>query len=35
MATRTGGTQAIWAFAEHEHRDVVRGINRIHDVACL
>jgi hemerythrin-like domain-containing protein len=34
MATKTGGTQAVWAFAEHEHRDLVRGINRIHDVAC-
>jgi iron-sulfur cluster repair protein YtfE (RIC family) len=30
----TIGTQAVWAFAEHEHRDLVRGINRIHDVAC-
>ena len=26
---------AMWAFAEHEHRDLARGINRIHDVACL
>jgi len=34
MATEAGGTQAVWAFAEHEHRDLVRGINRIHDVAC-
>jgi hypothetical protein len=34
MATKAGGTEAIWAFAEHEHRDLVRGINRIHDVAC-
>ena len=25
---------AVWAFAEHEHRDLARGINRIHDVAC-
>jgi hemerythrin-like domain-containing protein len=34
MATRTREAQAVWAFAEHEHRDLVRGINRIHDVAC-
>jgi hemerythrin-like domain-containing protein len=34
MGTGTLGTQAVWAFAEHEHRDLVRGINRIHEVAC-
>lgn len=34
MATQINGTQAVWAFTEHEHRDLVRGINRIHDVAC-
>ena len=34
MATMAGETQAVWAFAEHEHRDLVRGMNRIHDVAC-
>jgi hemerythrin-like domain-containing protein len=34
MVTRTDATQAIWAFAEHEHQDLRRGINRIHDVAC-
>jgi hemerythrin-like domain-containing protein len=34
MGTTTLGTQGVWAFAEHEHRDLVRGINRIHDVAC-
>ena len=34
MTTTAGGTQAVWAFEEHEHRDLVRGINRIHDVAC-
>jgi iron-sulfur cluster repair protein YtfE (RIC family) len=27
--------RAVWAFAEHEHRDLARGINRIHDVACM
>jgi len=26
-------TQPVRAFAEHEHLDLVRGINRIHDVA--
>jgi len=26
--------RAVWAFAEHEHVDLARGINRIHDVAC-
>lgn len=31
--TTAGGTEAVWAFAEHEHRDLVRGLNRIHDVA--
>ncbi len=34
MAREAGGTQAVWAFAEHEHRDLARGINRIHEVAC-
>lgn len=34
MAMKAGGAQAVWAFAEHEHRDLARGINRIHEVAC-
>jgi hemerythrin-like domain-containing protein len=34
MASTTETTPAIWAFAEHEHRDLERGINRLHDVAC-
>jgi hemerythrin-like domain-containing protein len=34
MAMKAGETQAVWAFAEHEHLDLVRGINRVHDVAC-
>lgn len=34
MATEAGGAHAIWSFTEHEHRDLVRGINRLHDVAC-
>jgi hypothetical protein len=34
MTTEVRGTSPTWAFAEHEHRELVRGINRIHDVAC-
>jgi len=34
MASTARGTQAVWAFEEHEHRDLVRGINRLHEVAC-
>lgn len=34
MATKTGEEPAVWAFAEHEHRELARGINRVHDVAC-
>lgn len=34
MATKLDETPGVWAFAEHEHRDLERGINRIHDVAC-
>lgn len=34
MTTKTSGADGVWAFEEHEHRDLVRGINRIHDVAC-
>jgi iron-sulfur cluster repair protein YtfE (RIC family) len=26
--------EAVWAFAEHEHRELARGIDRIHDIAC-
>ena len=34
MATKASGAQGVWAFTEHEHRDLARGINQIHDVAC-
>jgi iron-sulfur cluster repair protein YtfE (RIC family) len=34
MADTQGAPEAVWAFAEHEHRDLMRGIDRIHDVAC-
>jgi hypothetical protein len=30
----TSADQAVWAFTEHEHRDLTRGLNQIHDVAC-
>jgi hypothetical protein len=25
---------SVWAFAEHEHADLARGIDRVHDIAC-
>jgi hemerythrin-like domain-containing protein len=34
MGEMTEAPRAVWAFAEHEHRDMRRGIERIHDVAC-
>jgi len=34
MATTAGGAQGVWAFTEHEHRDLARGIDHIHEVAC-
>lgn len=34
MATTAGSAQAVWAFTEHEHRDLIRGINHLHEVAC-
>jgi hypothetical protein len=34
MAGLTDAPGAVWAFTEHEHRELVRGIDRIHDVAC-
>jgi iron-sulfur cluster repair protein YtfE (RIC family) len=34
MADMADARQAVWAFTEHEHRELIRGINRIHDVAC-
>jgi hypothetical protein len=34
MVDTTGAPGAVWAFAEHEHRELVRGIDRLHDVAC-
>jgi hypothetical protein len=32
MTTASNGRQAIWAFAEHEHRELGAGIDRIHDL---
>ena len=34
MSGITRAPVAEWSFAEHEHRELVRGINRIHDVGC-
>ncbi len=34
MADMAGAPGAVWAFSEHEHRELVRGIGRIHDVGC-
>ncbi len=34
MADMHGAPGATWAFAEHEHRGLIKGIDRIHDAAC-
>jgi iron-sulfur cluster repair protein YtfE (RIC family) len=34
MIDVAGAPRAVWAFAEHEHRELGRGLDRIHDVAC-
>jgi iron-sulfur cluster repair protein YtfE (RIC family) len=34
MTDMQGAPHAAWAFAEHEHRELMQGIDRIHDVAC-
>ena len=34
MADVAGAPGAVWAFSEHEHRELVRGIDRIHEIAC-
>ena len=34
MTIQTSDVQSTRLFADHEHRDLVRGLNRIHDVAC-
>jgi iron-sulfur cluster repair protein YtfE (RIC family) len=34
MTDMQGARHAAWAFAEHEHRDLINGIDRIHDAAC-
>ncbi len=33
MTSTTGGRQVIWAFVEHEHREILAGIDRMHEVA--
>ncbi len=34
MADMTRTSTSVWAFEEHEHMDLVRGINRVHEIAC-
>ena len=33
MTTTMGGRQVIWAFVEHEHRELLAGIDRMHELA--
>jgi iron-sulfur cluster repair protein YtfE (RIC family) len=33
-ATATGGRQMIRSFVDHEHEELVGGIDRMHEVAC-
>jgi iron-sulfur cluster repair protein YtfE (RIC family) len=33
MTSATGDRQAVWAFVEHEHRELLAGIDHIHEVA--
>ena len=35
MTSGADEDRAVWAFAEHEHVDLARGIDRLHDVASL
>jgi hemerythrin-like domain-containing protein len=34
MAKIDSGDAAVWAFVETEHRELTRGLNRIHDIGC-
>jgi iron-sulfur cluster repair protein YtfE (RIC family) len=34
MSKHDGSAPALWAFAEGQHHELIRGINRIHDVGC-
>lgn len=34
MEARHEASEALLAFTDHEHRELVRGIERIHDTAC-
>ena len=34
MTATAGVSEAVLAFTEHEHRDLARGIDRIHDAGC-
>jgi len=35
MTSGADEDRAVWAFVEHEHVDLARGIDRLHDVACV
>jgi iron-sulfur cluster repair protein YtfE (RIC family) len=34
MTNMPASPEAVWSFAEHEHRELTRGLHQIHDVAC-
>jgi hemerythrin-like domain-containing protein len=34
MTTTATAPGAAWAYEEHEHRELSRGLNRIHEIAC-
>ena len=34
MTSMATGPHAVWAFEEHEHRELTRGLNDIHEAAC-
>jgi iron-sulfur cluster repair protein YtfE (RIC family) len=34
VADMESASGAVWAFTEHEHRELARGIHRVHDIAC-
>ena len=35
MTARQEASEAVRAFAQHEHQDLARGIDGIHDAACI
>jgi len=34
VTERTAAPEPIWAFTEHEHRELARGIDLLHEIAC-